>query len=565
LAANPFSIAQKEDVFVARKLEKLQRQDERAWEQNCGVADKSTFTSRVTYPNSNKYLDGKSEPGVRAGGLNLIHRPKGGPSDTGTSPRQPWGGRGGMLTVAGTGKGPSEFRRVEKESMHDFISKKREIFFVQMQLDSKQEEIRRLEQDTVAREEQVRNNEAMLEEDALRFDSFLKENDLKVQEAVKRADAETKAKMEQIQEIKRLTGEIESMTSELSKFEEQLDDCKHYKAFIDSLTPPEFFEEQETKRKIRQRRKIEEWEAEVLKVREIKKAAAARRRQADIDYENAKSQQAAERSEQEIKDSQAALDEAEKLVEPPPPGEQEEGEEVDEIPEIYFTRPKQLLDKYKEMEGKNLFLIQNVQELEEALEDLSSKAEVSRQAMHGKISTLQQQEHELDLELAAEKERIEELQRRMNVAGDTSDKGSGHFSSDDGIVAAVRSVYTHIGFESDNAAGVLTMLTNIENKVEEYLRDVNSMAVEFVEVAEKACEKERRKLQREEKVEEQRLERESRLKLAMERANAPIKKRQGKPEMFRSQPFRKKEVVDAAESKRDLEQEELERFLARMD
>ena len=56
-------------------------------------------------------------------------------------------------------------------------------------------------------------------------------------------------------------------------------------------------------------------------------------------------------------------------------------------------------------------------------------------------------------------------------------------------------------------------------QVEEYLRDVNSMAVEFVEVAEKACEKERRKLQREEKVEEQRLERESRLKLAMERAN----------------------------------------------
>ncbi len=55
-------------------------------------------------------------------------------------------------------------------------------------------------------------------------------------------------------------------------------------------------------------------------------------------------------------------------------------------------------------------------------------------------------------------------------------------------------------------------------QVEEFLRDVNSMPSEFVEVAEKACEKERRKLQREERVEEQRLEREARLKLAMRRA-----------------------------------------------
>jgi hypothetical protein len=34
----------------------------------------------------------------------------------------------------------------------------------------------------------------MLEEDALRFDAFLKENDEKVQEAIKRAEMEAKAK-----------------------------------------------------------------------------------------------------------------------------------------------------------------------------------------------------------------------------------------------------------------------------------------------------------------------------------------------------------------------------------
>ena len=38
----------------------------------------------------------------------------------------------------------------------------------------------------------------MLEEDALRFDAFLKENDEKVQEAIKKAETEAKAKQDKV-------------------------------------------------------------------------------------------------------------------------------------------------------------------------------------------------------------------------------------------------------------------------------------------------------------------------------------------------------------------------------
>jgi hypothetical protein len=38
----------------------------------------------------------------------------------------------------------------------------------------------------------------MLEEDALRFDAFLKENDENVQEAIKHADTEAKAKQDKV-------------------------------------------------------------------------------------------------------------------------------------------------------------------------------------------------------------------------------------------------------------------------------------------------------------------------------------------------------------------------------
>lgn len=47
---------------------------------------------------------------------------------------------------------------------------------------------------------------------------------------------------------------------------------------------------------------------------------------------------------------------------------------------------------------------------------------------------------------------------------------------------------------------------------------VATMPDDFVEMVEKSCEKERRKQLREEKIEEQRVEREARLKTAMERA-----------------------------------------------
>jgi hypothetical protein len=74
----------------------------------------------------------------------------------------------------------------------------------------------------------LRKSEQMLEEDALRFDQFLKDNDQKAVQAIKRAEAETKAKSEKVQEIKKLNMQITQIKSEMSKFEEQLEDCRKY-------------------------------------------------------------------------------------------------------------------------------------------------------------------------------------------------------------------------------------------------------------------------------------------------------------------------------------------------
>merc|ERR1711871_449766 len=99
-------------------------------------------------------------------------------------------------------------RRREKENMTEFIMKKREMFLVQMSLDTKREEIRKLEEKAQMKEQALKKSELMLEEDAIRFDTFLKENDSKAHEAIRLAEEATKTKQLKLQKIKQLTLEI---------------------------------------------------------------------------------------------------------------------------------------------------------------------------------------------------------------------------------------------------------------------------------------------------------------------------------------------------------------------
>ena len=53
-----------------------------------------------------------------------------------------------------------------------------------------------MEEKAQMKEEALQRSEQMLEEDAMRFDAFLKENDKKAHDAIKRAEEESKRKQE---------------------------------------------------------------------------------------------------------------------------------------------------------------------------------------------------------------------------------------------------------------------------------------------------------------------------------------------------------------------------------
>jgi len=519
---NPFLMPPDEEVFRMREEEKRRKRDERELMKSLKVHEKGTFSSRMSTTRP---------PELVAGDDAKMNMP-------------------GHRELAAAQALPTDHRRREKENMADFIAKKREIFLVQMSLDTKRAEIRKLEERALQREEALRKSEQMLEEDAVRFDAFLKENDEKVQEAIKRAEVEAKAKQDKVHEIKRLNAAIATINSELSKYSEQLEECHKYQEFLDNLTPPEFFKEQA--------------ELKTQRLHQKKKRREEKRRLRQKRFEEARqsaAMAAAADAEETGADVEAAAQAAAAAVpKPEDEAEEEEYDDAENMP-MYFQKPQQLLDIFSQLEEQNLFLIQNCQETEEALEELKMKYRETKVRMDAETESLQAQIDGLQGAIKVEEEKGKALMDR--TAKNTQGVLSGKDVSLDELNSKVTEVYVRCGFEADASQSSLQMLTNIEAKLEEYLAVIEQMPEDFVEVAEKQKEKERRQRAREEKIEAQRREQERRVQRSLERAQAPVHKKQGKPLMFRSTPpTRKKKEEDTGPKQTD-EEQELATYLVR--
>lgn len=132
----PFRMPPDEEIFTMRKKEKEDRKHYETEMRNKPVAAKTTFASRMaaTVPaDSESCRKGPTRPPVTAG--------------TGFSPHA-----AGSLpseeerTLAAAASPGGRRQMPQRVRMVDFISKKREIFLVQMSLDVKRAEIRKLEQ-----------------------------------------------------------------------------------------------------------------------------------------------------------------------------------------------------------------------------------------------------------------------------------------------------------------------------------------------------------------------------------------------------------------------------------
>ncbi|KDO16973.1 hypothetical protein SPRG_17553 [Saprolegnia parasitica CBS 223.65] len=437
--------------------------------------------------------------------------------------------------------------------MADFIAKKREMFLVQMSLDTKREEIRKLEEKAQLKEEALKKSELMLEEDAVRFDTFLKENDKKAHEAIKKAEKETKAKADRVQEIKKLNQQIQLVQSDMSKLKEQLDDCLKYKAFLDELTPPEWEAEQMERKKKRQQDRLRKKKAKAMAEWEVIRARAL----AEQEERDRAAERVAEKDGKTKKKADKPKPAIASSTVPPMPAidDMVATSSGEELP-MYFQNPQQLLDIFTALEESNLFLIQNSQETEQSLEELKQNYRETKKKMNKKTQVLKQNIDELRDQINGEDEKANHLrQRAMAGTGENVQERMLQELHD-----KVLEVYQRCGFEADSNPNTLFMLTDLEARLEDLLSAIEHMPEDYVVKAEKEKEKERRERVRQERIAQQTKMYEERMKKSMERSMQAPKKRKGRQVMWRSQPQRQIKQQDNDNHVNDDDQADQQHF-----
>ncbi|CDQ83492.1 unnamed protein product [Oncorhynchus mykiss] len=228
---------------------------------------------------------------------------------------------------------------------------------------------------------------------------------------------------------------------------------------------------------------------------------------------------------------------------------------LQENPELYFRDPRQLLELLTELEEQNLSLIQNSRETEDAQEEFRQVMDYNRKKMEVETNQLTQQIDIMTHTIQRERERAAELELRarlFNFGKYKSDDQEGMFDS---LGVKVEEVYRGCVGDSEANLSTLQMLKAIESRLDELLENVEIVPKERLVLAERAKEKERRFRLRDEKMHQDKQHQEERLKRALERAQADVKKTTGKKLMARSQrPARKlktSQVYDISDKEKE--------------
>ncbi|XP_046536896.1 cilia- and flagella-associated protein 100 isoform X2 [Equus quagga] len=487
---------------------------------------------------------------------------------------------------------PGSEKKLGSESISSYMGQRRQTFLIQYALDMKRREIQRLEVLATKEEAALERAERSLENDAALFDEFLRENDRSSVQALRAAEKETKAKVEKIIEIRDLTTQIMNIKSEISKFEDTLQHYKAYKDFLYKLSPKDWLEEQKCLALKKAKERAEASKDSTLSSTLGDKGPGIKGKTSPRDGQgpkkswkilqimrlgqmlssNASLQSGSQSSgtsglepkgaAENTLSSPAVMSATGQTSSCPQPAStpsshssssarqalacdrsssalpvQEDPDSDGEELALYFTEPQQLLDVFTELEEQNLSLIQNTQEMEEALEELRFNLKTTQIRMDREVNQLKQWITTLMMSITKEEETAAELELKARVFHFGEYKGAQEDKLLESLNHKVLDVYRQcVGAQQESNLGTVQMLTVIEHQLDELLENLERVPQAKIEQAEKAKEKERRLKLREEKVKMQKQLQEERLQRARARAQAEIKKKRGRRLVCRSRP-----------------------------
>lgn len=434
----------------------------------------------------------------------------------------------------------------EKMPLREFIAQKRQLLLLNRSLNLKREEIQKLDAKLKTKREALEQSAQVLEEDALRFDSYLRENNKKAEIAIRMAERETKKKVEKMQEIKLLNEELQKIQSNIHKHTRNLDEYVKYGAFLDTLVPEEWFQMQNeikrNRRNERRRKRIEIRKTSWIQEQMVKKEEWEKSQQHTIRLKAREEKR--ERKKAHRNDKFQGTDITPEYVSPTMPDFEDEpltSDSEEESP-MYFTSPQQLFDKFAALEDDNLFLIQNVQEAEQSLEEMTVRLNESMADAANKMNKMRSYIHDIKSDMNERQSEIEAIQTHVERGGekseleDQSGRTGCQKAMNKELVEKVKEIYLSCGYTLVGGANpsLLFMLSQIECGVDSTLERLKAIPNDKLHAAIKLKEKARRKKRLLHQQQEQKKNQEERNRKVLERSLQPPKKPVGKKVMYRS-------------------------------
>ena len=127
-----------------------------------------------------------------------------------------------------------------QDGLRDFIQQKREIFLAQLAIDTKKEELQRLDRLEREEEENLKVKEAEINLLRDQFRTFLESDGKTTMEARHAAEEKAKQRIEVSLQIKQISSQISTLRNEIAHYDEKLQECEEYKKFLEHLTPKDW-------------------------------------------------------------------------------------------------------------------------------------------------------------------------------------------------------------------------------------------------------------------------------------------------------------------------------------
>ncbi|XP_048213898.1 coiled-coil domain-containing protein 38 isoform X5 [Perognathus longimembris pacificus] len=422
-----------------------------------------------------------------------------------------------------------------KRTLFDFISDQRGRFLLEYALATKKNTIKKLDKCMTTKENQLKKAEKKLQDDAMAFEEFLRENDQRSVDALKIAAQETLHKLQMTAELKKANMEMQMVKSDIAKTEFLLREYMQYGHFLFKLSP-KHWQIQQTLKKSQAAKSTTALPKIVPKItvsshkkhHRVDGSEKTSEKTSSDEYSTGKVSKGKQRKKS------IYIPEPKKSSSRPDSSSSEDS--IDLFldgyinftlePEIYFKEPEELLQVLTELEEQNLNLVQYSQEIDENLEDVNRREKILQDKISSNVTFLLEHKEMLKAQCMREEEKAAELELRSRLFN------FGEFNSDtqekliQSLSKKINQVYTIcIGDAEVGSMTAVQKLVKVENRLVELSDLIESIPKENVEAIERIKQKERRQKIRDEKMREKQLHQEERLKAALQRAVAQPKKK----------------------------------------